>query len=240
MPKLSVNVDHVATLREVRKAVDPDPVSAAILAELSGADGITIHLRHDRRHIKDRDLRILREIVKTSLNLEMAATDEMVERASEIKPDMVTLVPEKKEEITTEGGLDLTVNFDSLSQIISGLQINDMFVSLFINADVENIKQAAKLRADFVEINTDSYAQARKFNQKVEELERIEKMVGLAYKLGLRVNAGHGLNYGNISDLVLIEHIEEFSIGHAIVARSVLVGFERAVRDMLQLVKKRG
>ena len=239
MPKLSVNVDHVATLREARKAVDPDPVSAAILAELAGADGITIHLRHDRRHIKDRDLRMLREVVKSSLNLEMAATDEMVERASEVKPDMVTLVPEKKEEITTEGGLDLAANFDILSQIISKLQINDMFVSLFINPEVESIKQAAKLRADFVELNTDSYAQAKKFSQKVGELERIEKMVGLAYKLGLRINAGHGLNYGNISDLVIIERIEEFSIGHSIVARSVLVGFERAVREMLQLVKKR-
>lgn len=239
MPKLSVNVDHVATLREARKAVDPDPIAAAILAELAGADGITIHLRHDRRHIKDRDLRMLRETVKSSLNLEMAATDEMVERASEVKPDMVTLVPEKKEEITTEGGLDLAANFDNLSQIISKLQINDMFVSLFINPEVESIKQAAKLRADFVELNTDSYAQAKKFSQKVGELERIEKMVGLAYKLGLRVNAGHGLNYGNISDLVIIEHIEEFSIGHSIVARSVLVGFERAVREMLQLVKKR-
>jgi pyridoxine 5-phosphate synthase len=152
---------------------------------------------------------------------------------------MVTLVPEKKEEITTEGGLDLTANFDNLSQIISKLQINDMFVSLFINPEIESIKQAAKLRADFVELNTDSYAQAKKFSQKVGELERIEKMVGLAYKLGLRVNAGHGLGYGNISDLVIIEHIEEFSIGHSIVARSVLVGFERAVREMLQLVKKR-
>ena len=218
----------------------PDPVAAAIMAELAGVDGITIHLRRDRRHINDRDLNMLREVVKTSLNLEMAATDEMVERAIEVKPDMVTLVPEKKEELTTEGGLDLGANFDNLSQVISKLQINEMFVSLFINTDIESIKQAAKLKADFVELNTDAYSLAKKISQKIEELERIEKMVGLAYKLGLRVNAGHGLNYSNISDLVLIEHIEEFSIGHAIVARAVLVGFERAVREMMQLVKKRG
>lgn len=240
MPKLSINIDHVATLREVRKANEPDPIAAAIMAELAGADGITVHLRKDRRHINDRDLRILREVVKSSLNLEMASTEEMVERAIENKPDMVTLVPEKKEEITTEGGLDLGANFDNLSGVISKLQINEMFVSLFVNPDVESIKQAAKLRADFVEINTDAYCRAKKFSQRIEELERIEKIVGLAYKLGLRINAGHGLNYTNISDLVMVEHIEEFSIGHAIVARAVLVGFERATREMLKLVKKRG
>ncbi|HEX9917306.1 MAG TPA: pyridoxine 5'-phosphate synthase [candidate division Zixibacteria bacterium] len=240
MPKLSVNVDHVATLREARKVDQPDPVVAAIMAELAGADGITVHLRKDRRHINDRDLGILREVIKSSLNLEMAATEEMVERAIEIKPDMVTLVPEKKEELTTEGGLDLQANFENLSQRVSKLQINEMFVSLFVNPDMESIKQAAKLRADFVEINTDAYSRAKKLSQKIEELERIERIVGLAYKLGLRINAGHGLNYTNISDLVMIEHIEEFSIGHAIVARAVLVGFERATREMLDLVKKRG
>jgi pyridoxine 5-phosphate synthase len=239
MPKLSVNVDHVATLREARKADQPDPVIAAIMAELAGADGITVHLRKDRRHINDRDLGILREMIKSSLNLEMAATEEMVERAIEIKPDMVTLVPEKKEEITTEGGLDLLANLDNLSQTVSKLQINEMFVSLFVNPDMESIKQAAKLRADFVEINTDAYSRAKKLSQKIEELERIERIVGLAYKLGLRINAGHGLNYNNITDLVMIEHIEEFSIGHAIVARAVLVGFERATKEMLELVKKR-
>ncbi|MCJ7508321.1 MAG: pyridoxine 5'-phosphate synthase [candidate division Zixibacteria bacterium] len=240
MPKLSVNVDHVATLREARKADQPDPVAAAIMAELAGVDGITVHLRKDRRHINDRDLGILREVIRSSLNLEMAATEEMVERAIEIKPDMVTLVPEKKEELTTEGGLDLQANFDNLSQVVSKLQINEMFVSLFVNPDMESIKQAVKLRADFVEINTDAYSRAKKLSQKIEELERIEKIVGLAYKLELRINAGHGLNYNNISDLVMIEHIEEFSIGHAIVARAVLVGFERATREMLELVKKRG
>lgn len=240
MSKLSVNVDHVATLREARKADQPDPVAAAIMAELAGADGITVHLRKDRRHINDRDLGILREVIKSSLNLEMAATEEIVERAIEVKPDMVTLVPEKKEELTTEGGLDLQANFDNLSQVVSKLQINDMFVSLFVNPDMESIKQAVKLRADFVEINTDAYSRAKKLSQKIEELERIEKIVGLAYKLGLRINAGHGLNYNNITDLVMIEHIEEFSIGHAIVARAVLVGFERATKEMLELVKKRG
>jgi pyridoxine 5-phosphate synthase len=239
MIKLSVNVDHVATLREARKATEPDPVAAAIASEMAGADGITIHLRGDRRHIQDRDLKILRGVVKTALNLEMAATEEMLDKALKIKPDMVTLVPEKEGEITTEGGLDVERNFDQLNLVIPKLQLGEMLVSLFINPDEESIKTSAKLRTDYVEINTDSYACAKNITEQITQLERIEKMVNLAHRLNLGVNAGHGLNYKNISNLVLIEHIHEFSIGHAIVARAVLVGFEKAVKEMLDLVKRR-
>jgi pyridoxine 5-phosphate synthase len=239
MAKLSVNVDHVATLREARKAKEPDPVAAAIAAEIAGVDGITIHLRGDRRHIQDRDLKILREVVKTSLNLEMAATEEMVEKALKIKPDLVTLVPEKEGELTTEGGLDVEANFDQLNLVIPKLQLEGMLISLFINPDEESIKTSAKLRTDYVEINTDSYASTKDVTEQITQLERIEKMVNSAHRLNLGVNAGHGLNYKNISNLVVIDYINEFSIGHAIVARAVLVGFEKAVKEMLDLIKRR-
>jgi len=238
MVKLSINVDHVATLRQARKAEEPDPVAAALAAEMAGADGITIHLRGDRRHIQDRDLKILREVVKTSLNLEMAATDEMIEKALQIKPDMVTLVPEKEGELTTEGGLDVESNFEKLNQVASKLQLNGILVSLFVNPDEESTKTSAKLRTDYVEINTDSYASVKNIADQIAQLERLEKMVTLAHRLNLGINMGHGLNYRNIVNLVQIQHIHEFSIGHAIVARAVLVGFEKAVREMLNLVKR--
>jgi pyridoxine 5-phosphate synthase len=237
MPKLSINIDHVATLREARKSSEPDPIAAAIASEFAGADGITIHLRGDRRHIKDRDLKILREVVKTSLNLEMAATQEMLEKALEIKPDMVTLVPEREGEITTEGGLNVVDNYEKLSQIIPKLQVNEILLSLFVNPDIESIKAAAKLKTDFVEINTAKYSEAKNLGEKIEELEKIERMVDLAYRLSLGINAGHGLNYKNIVEIARIKHIDEFSIGHSIVARAVIVGFERAVKEMLELVK---
>ncbi len=239
MAKLSINVDHVATLRQARRAQEPDPVAAAIAAEMAGADGITIHLRADRRHIQDRDLKILREVVKTSLNLEMAATREMLDIALKVKPEMATLVPEKEGEITTEGGLDVQANYDQLSSVIPKLQLAGILVSLFINPDEESIKTSAKLRTDYVEINTDSYSCATGLTEQISQLERFEKMVNLARRLNVGVNAGHGLNYKNISNLVQIEHIHEFSIGHAIVARAVLVGFEKAVKEMLDLVKRR-
>lgn len=239
MAKLSVNVDHVATLRQARKAQKPDPVAAAIAAEMAGADGITIHLRGDRRHIQDRDLKILREVVKTSLNLEMAETEEMVDKALKIKPDLVTLVPEKGGEVTTEGGLDVETNFDQLNSVIPKLQRGGILVSLFVNPDEESIQTSAKLKTDYVEINTDSYACAKNITEQIAQLERFKKMVNLAHRLNLGVNAGHGLNYKNISNLVQIEHIHEFSIGHAIVARAVMVGFEKAVKEMLDLIKRR-
>ena len=238
MAKLSINVDHVATLRQARMASEPDPVAAAVATEMAGADGITIHLRGDRRHIQDRDLKLLRQVVKTALNLEMAATNEMTEIALQVKPDMVTLVPEKEGELTTEGGLDVESNYEQLNQAIGKLQLNGMLVSLFVNPDEESIKTSAKLRADYVEINTDSYASAKSVADQITQLERLERMATLAHRLNVGINMGHGLDYRNIVNLVQIPHIHEFSIGHAIVARAVLVGFERAVREMLDLVKR--
>jgi pyridoxine 5-phosphate synthase len=238
MAKLSINVDHVATLRQARMAPEPDPVAAAVAVEMAGADGITIHLRGDRRHIQDRDLRLLREVVKTALNLEMAATDEMIEIALQFRPDMVTLVPEKEGELTTEGGLDVESSYEQLNQATGKLQLNGMLVSLFVNPDEESIRASAKLRADYVELNTDSYACAGNVADQITQLERLEKMATLARRLNLGINMGHGLNYRNIVNLVQIPHIHEFSIGHAIVARAVLVGFERAVREMLDLVRR--
>jgi len=238
MPKLSINVDHVATLREARKAKEPDPVVAAVLAEMAGADGITVHLRGDRRHIQDRDLKLLRQVVRTALNLEMAATDEMMEIALQVKPDMVTLVPEREGEVTTEGGLDVGGNFEKLNQIIAKLRSHGISVSLFVNPDEESIKTSAKLHTGYVEINTDSYASAKGGREQLHQLERLKKMATLAHQFKLGINMGHGLNYRNIVNLAQIPHIHEFSIGHAIVARAVLVGFERAVREMLDLIKR--
>jgi pyridoxine 5-phosphate synthase len=238
MAKLSINVDHVATLREARGAVEPDPVAAAMAAEMVGADGITIHLRGDRRHIQDRDLKILRGVVKTALNLEMAATEEMLQIALQVKPDMVTLVPEREGELTTEGGLDVESNFEKLNQAVSKLQLDGRLVSLFVNPDEESIKASARVRTDYVELNTDSYACAVKVTEQIAQLERLEKMATLAHRLNLGVNMGHGLNYRNISNLVQIHHVHEFSIGHAIVARAVMVGFEKAVKEMLDLVRR--
>jgi pyridoxine 5-phosphate synthase len=237
MARLSVNVDHVATIREARGGKLPDPVAAAIIAEMAGADGITIHLRGDRRHIKDRDLYLLRNVVHTHLNLEMAATPQMMDKALEVVPDMVTLVPERAGEKTTEGGLNLETNYDLLSETIKELQGKEMLVSLFINPDIDSVKSSAKLRSDYVELNTTAYTEAESASKESDELERLRQMAELAEKLGLALNAGHGLNYKNISRLLEIEQIEEVSIGHALVARAVMVGFYQAVEEMVKLVR---
>jgi pyridoxine 5-phosphate synthase len=237
MAKLSINVDHVASVRQARKANEPDPVAAALAAEMVGADGITIHLRGDRRHIQDRDLKILKQVVKTVLTLEMSATEEMLEIALKVKPNVITLVPERDGELTTEGGLDLEANFEKLSQAISRLQLDGRLVSLFVNPDEESIKASARLRVDYVELNTDNYACAKGVAEQIAQLERLEKMASLAHRLNLGVNMGHGLDYRNISNLVQIRNIHEFSIGHAVVARAIMVGFEKAVREMLYLVR---
>ncbi len=238
MPKLSVNVDHVATLREARKIKEPDPVFAAVLAELAGADGITVHLREDRRHIRDRDLYVLKEVVKTELNLEMAAIPQMVERALEVKPHLVTLVPEKREELTTEGGLDVAGQSDRIRNVLKQLKPAGIRVSLFIDPEVEQIKAAAKLRAEVIELSTARYAESKTEKEAHEELEKLDQMTEMADKLGIEVHAGHGLNYRNIVPLLEIEKITEYAIGHAIVARAVLVGFSQAVQEMVQLIKK--
>jgi pyridoxine 5-phosphate synthase len=237
MARLGVNIDHIATIRQARGGVEPDPVSAAAIAELAGADGITIHLREDRRHIQDRDLKILRQTVKTRLNLEMAATQEMVAIALSVKPDMCTLVPEKRQELTTEGGLDVRLAMDQIGDAVDRLQNGGISVSLFIDPDPDQVKASGKCGADYIEIHTGSYAEAADWKTEEQELTRIENAIKLAVKLGMGVNAGHGLNYSNIKRITALGGVEEFNIGHSIISRAVLVGLERAVRDMVELIK---
>lgn len=235
--RLGVNVDHVATLRQARKATYPDPITAAGIAELAGAEQITIHLREDRRHIQDRDLRVLRETVQTLLNLEMAATQEMVKVAYEHKPDMATLVPERREEVTTEGGLDVNAQKDLVSKVVKNLKDGDMIVSLFIDPDLDQVKAAHKISADRVELHTGRYCEARTEKERNRELGRIVDASKAAVKLGLGCAAGHGLNYDNVRPIARIQEIDELNIGHAIVARAVMVGFDRAVREMVEIMR---
>lgn len=237
MARLGVNIDHVATIRQARGGTEPDPVTAAAIAELAGADGITIHLREDRRHIQDRDVRILRQTVQTRLNLEMAASQEIIGIALAVKPDMCTLVPEKRQELTTEGGLDVRLNMESIGAAVNRLQEGGAIVSLFIDPDPDQVKAANKVGADYIEIHTGSYAEAKDWKSEEQELRKIENAVKLAAKLGMGVNAGHGLNYSNIKKMASLGGIEEFNIGHAIISRAVLVGLDRAVKDMVELVK---
>ena len=238
MPKLSVNVDHIATIRQARGIDEPDPVAAAVLAELAGAHGITVHLREDRRHIQDRDVEVLRKTIKTRLNLEMAATEEMVAIALKTQPDIVTLVPEGRHELTTEGGLDVNLLKTGLKQKIALLQQAGISVSLFIEADMEQIKASHRVGADMVEIHTGTYCEMRTEKERLEQLRRIELAGAAARKLGMRVSAGHGLNYRNVSAVAALPGFEEFNIGHSIVARASLVGMERAVREMLALMTR--
>ena len=235
MPKLNVNIDHVATVRQARGTNEPDPVLAAYLAELAGAHGIVVHLREDRRHIQDRDLYILRETVKTKLNLEMAATNEMVSIATEVLPDMVTLVPEKRQELTTEGGLDVLGNKKTVSKAVDKLRDEGLFVSLFIDPDEKQIKASKEIGANMVEIHTGTYAEAGSEEDIEKELNKIEKSVSIALDQELRVAAGHGLDYNNIEPIAWIEEIEELNIGHSIISRAVIVGIEDAVSEMLIL-----
>lgn len=237
MVKLGVNVDHVATVREARKIDEPDPVFAAYIAEIAGADSIVCHLREDRRHIQDRDLQLLRQTIKTKLNLEMAPTMEMVRIALNVKPDQVTLVPERREELTTEGGLNVALNIESIKKIVNMLHDGDIKVSLFIDPDLDQVKAAHKCGADIIEIHTGRYAEAKTEADIEKKLEEIEGAAKLAAKLKLFVSAGHGLNYRNVPPLLLrVPEIEELNIGHSIVARAVIVGFERAVREMKDLI----
>jgi pyridoxine 5-phosphate synthase len=236
---LGVNIDHIATIREARRGIDPDPVMAATLVILGGADGITVHLREDRRHIQDRDLRLLKELVPVELNLEMAATKEMIGIAKDIKPDLVTLVPEKREELTTEGGLDVKSQKKHLGEAIKKIQSFGIPVSLFVNPDVNDISLSREAGADMVEIHTGMYSDATG-SKKERELARVVTSVGQALQEGLLVNAGHGLNYFNVSNVSSIEGLRGLYIGHSIVSRAVLVGMERAVREMKELILKAG
>lgn len=237
MPALGVNIDHVATLRQARGGAEPEPLMAAMAAQLGGADGITIHLREDRRHIQDRDLRLLREAVQVKLNLEMAATDEMTKIALATKVDMCTLVPEKRRELTTEGGLDVSGNLKALKKCISALRRGGIAVSLFVDPDLEQIRASADAGAQYIEIHTGCYANARGGKASGEELLKIIRAAECGRELNLGVNAGHGLNYLNVREIAVIPGMEELNIGHSIVSRAVFVGLERAVREMKDLLR---
>jgi pyridoxine 5-phosphate synthase len=236
MAQLAVNVDHVATLREARGVNYPDPVGAAVAAETAGADGIVVHLREDRRHIKERDVRLLRKIVQSKLILEMASTNEMLGIALDIKPDTVTLVPEKREELTTEGGLDLITHQDHIREAVTTLKNAGIAVCIFIDPDLDQIKIAHKIDADMIEIHTGAFCDAVTKLQKQKEFLRIVDAAKIGTKLKLEVNAGHGISYNTIKAFKGLTEISEFSIGHSIVARAVLTGMEQAVRDMKQLI----
>lgn len=240
MTKLGVNVDHVATIRQARRAPEPDPVAAAVLAELAGAHGITVHLRGDRRHIQERDLKLLRQVAKTRLNLEMAVTDEMLSIALEIGPNTATLVPERAEEVTTEGGLDVQTNAGPIADAVKRLRAAGIDVSLFIDPDRRQIAAAGDTGANLIEINTAAYAESAPLGLDESstefkvQLDKISKCAEYAESLGLRVLAGHGLTYRNVRPVSRISQVEELNIGHNIVSRAVLVGMERAVREMLE------
>ncbi|NER05821.1 MAG: pyridoxine 5'-phosphate synthase [Okeania sp. SIO3C4] len=236
MPTLGVNIDHVATIRQARRTVEPDPVAAAVLAELSGADGITVHLREDRRHIQERDVHILRQTVRTHLNLEMAPTTEMVAIALDIKPDYITLVPERREEVTTEGGLDVASNIPRMREVVAQLQEADIPVSMFIDAEKAQIEASAEIQAKFIELHTGCYAEATDEATRHQELTILADGCKMAIAAGLRVNAGHGLTYWNVYPVACLEGMEELNIGHTIISRAVLVGMERAVREMKQAI----
>ncbi len=236
MARLGVNIDHIATVRQARGGCEPDPLAAAVLVELAGADGLVVHLREDRRHIQDRDLKLLREMIQTKLDLEMAATDEMVKIALTVKPHMVTLVPERRQELTTEGGLEVVGNRIHIQTITSQLHEGGIPVSLFLDPDLNQIKAAHKIGADYVELHTGRYANATLLKEEHQEFELLSQSAKLAFKLGLGVNAGHGLTYRNVKRLTQIQEIVEYNIGHSIISRAVLVGLDQAVREMKQLI----
>lgn len=236
-PRLSVSIDHVATIRQARRAAEPDPIQAAVLAELGGAEGITVHLRHDRRHIQDRDVEILRQVVKTGLNVKMAPVQDMVRVALTVKPERVTLVPERREELTTEGGLDVVLNSVQLRPIVKTLNEGGVEVCLFVDADLEQVKEAHKIDARVVEINAAPYAEAPEARAREAALRRLLDAARLARKLGLYVHAGHGLRYHNVAAVAAIPEIREVVVGHGVVARAVLVGMERAVREMAEALR---
>ena len=236
MASLGVNIDHIANIREARRTVEPDPVAHALLAELGGADGITVHLREDRRHIQDRDVELLRQTVRSRLNLEMAATAEMVAIALRIQPDMFTLVPERREEVTTEGGLDIAGQLPALTVQVQQLQKSGIPVSLFVDPDAEQLQACRSSGARWVELHTGRYADAA-WSRQPQELARLTEGTTIARQLGLRVNAGHGLTYQNVEPVAAIPGMEELNIGHTIVARAVAVGLQQAVRDMKVLIQ---
>jgi len=238
--KLCVNIDHVATLREARGGVEPDICKAAKICEESGCAGITVHLREDRRHIQDNDVVILRDIVKGKFNLEMALAEDVVKVALNVKPDMVTIVPEKREELTTEGGLNLIDNENRIKDVIDRFKIKNIDVSLFIEPDIDKVLLSKKLGANFIEIHTGEYSNANSDKDRERELNRILKAAKYAKEIGIRINAGHGLNYLNTESVLDCDGLEELNIGHSIISRSVFVGLSQAVKEMIQIIKKKG
>ena len=236
MTTLGVNIDHIANVRQARKTIEPDPVQFAFLAELGGADSITVHLREDRRHIQDRDVFLLKETIKTKLNLEMAATEEMLEISKKLLPDYVTLVPEKREEVTTEGGLDVKNNAKYLKNFVASLKDSNIEVSAFIDPISEQIIYSKEIGFDFIELHTGKYAELKGYDQ-YDELQKIIEATHEANDLGLVVNAGHGLNYNNVRKIASINNMNELNIGHSIVARALAVGLEKSVREMKSLIK---
>lgn len=237
MTKLGVKIDHIATVRQARRAAEPDPVHAAVLAELGGADRITVHLRGDRRHIQDRDVEVLRQVIRTRLTLEMAPTQEMVRTALTLKPDQVTLVPERGEEVTTEGGLDAVLNSVQLVSSVKTLQEAGVRVSLFVEPELEQVKEAHKLGALALEISTAAWAGTTDERGRDLAFRKVTDAARLGRKLGLRVHAGHGLNYANVASMAIVDEISELNIGHSIVSRAILVGMETAVRDMADAIR---
>ena len=238
MIRLGVNIDHVATVRQARRAAEPDLVAAAVLALLGGADGITVHLREDRRHIQDRDVRLLRQVVTSRLNLEMAAVDAIVDIACDVKPDEATLVPERRQELTTEGGLDVVAHQQVVGEAVSRLRAAGIEVSLFIDPDPRQIETAKLLGARAVEVQTARYSEARTEADRHRELRALEEAAGYARSHGLHLHLGHGLDYHNVQAVARIPGVEELNIGHSIVARAVLVGMERAVREMKEAIRE--
>ncbi len=238
MVQLAINVDHVATLRQARGITEPDPVLAAGICELAGAVGIVVHLREDRRHIQDRDVRILRQTVQTKLNLEMGATEEIIKIALDTKPDMITLVPEKRQELTTEGGLDVAGQKEHLTDVIARMTEAKIPVSLFIDPDSLQIQASKEVGATFVEIHTGRYSDAESEEEESKEFKLIAAAVDEAHDAGLRINAGHGLNYVNTARVAALDKIEELSIGHAVMARAIFVGLDQAVREMWALCNR--
>lgn len=235
--RLTLNVDHIATLRNARGEEQPDPVTAALIAEQAGVDGIVVHLREDRRHISERDVRLLRELITTKLDLEMAATEEIIKIACDVGPELATIVPEKRQELTTEGGINVIDNVTLLKDTIKELHNSNIEVSLFIEPDLNHIDVAAEIETDLIEIHTGVFANALSEEEQFDELERIRIASKHAKKLGLGVNAGHGLNYQNIKIFRELTDIDEVSIGHSIIARAVVVGIKEAVQEMIRLLK---
>lgn len=236
MPRLGVNIDHIASVRELRRGSEPEPCFAALICQAAGVDGIVVHLREDRRHIKERDLELLRQIVNVKLNLEMSIARDIVEIACKVRPDQATLVPEKRQELTTEGGLDVVSNFKQIKQVVAKLKQGNIAVSLFIDPDKHQLDAAKKTGVKIIELHTGQYADAVSEQEKERHFKEIVKAANYAVDNNLRVFAGHGLNYNNVSRIAKIKVIEELNIGYSIICRAALVGLEQAVREMQNLV----